>query len=117
MGVETSVNVGWYAILNDGTSCHKMTEILSEKYNKPEWNGFIWGTDPMCGTNNHYCIFQSKKYSTDIDLYDHTVLSFTTKSFMPQGVPAEIQEFVDAYRDEFGDDSIKVDFGLIAYAH
>lgn len=117
MGVETSVNLGWFVVINEDDDILENQDILADKHNKPEWGDFFIGTDPMCGDNDHYCVANDRRFSNNIDLYDHTVVSFTTDFKIPKEVPVEIKEFISAYIEEFGEGSIKLDYGLIAYAH
>lgn len=117
MGVHAVVELGWFVIINEDDDIIENQDILVYKHDKPEWEDFLIGTDPICGTNNHYCVFNRNNLSRGIDLYDHTVISFRTDFKIPTEPPAEIQEFIDAYKESFGEDSIKLDYGIIAYSH
>lgn len=117
MGVDTSVQLGWFVVINEDDDIIENQDILAVKHNKREWEDFFIGTDPMCGSYDHYCVVNRNNLSKRIDLYDHTVVSFTTDFKIPNEVPDEIKEFITAYMDQFGEDSIKLDYGLIAYAH
>lgn len=106
--IERNVNVGWYCILDKSINYQDACEELGNE--NPGWREFLAGTDPMLGENNHICVFNRTKDSKMVDAEDYIAFEFPTQ-LKPLSEKAE--QFVEAFRAKYGDNSIRVTCGLV----
>lgn len=107
MSVDRNLSVGWYCILDKSINFHDANDELGKE--NPQWRDFIVGTDPMLGQYNHICVFNTKD-SRLVDDEDYVAFEFPTQ--MPP-LSEKAERFVDAFREKYGDSSIRVVCGLV----
>lgn len=78
---------------------------------KGGWDDFIIGTDPMLGKNNHICVFNNTDDSTHYDTDGGLVVFDET----PRPLSETGARFVEAFKDTYGEDSIKLTYGMVVW--
>lgn len=117
MGVSTTVSFGYFCELRQDLEPYSACEQLAEHTGNQAYNEMLSGTDPMTGEYNHICVFNKRGMGSrfiDCGEIEHEVydLSATTPN-----LPEASRQFVEDFKALFGDDSITVRYGVVAYAH
>ena len=86
---------------------------LCEELGK-EWGEYITGTDPITGKNDNICVInRNNKDSIHMGYEDHFTHDFIDQ--LPPSMTETTKKFVDIVKERFGEDSIKVHYGLVIW--
>lgn len=104
MSVDTHTNIGWIVVLRKdlrADACYDMDG---------DWEDFIVGTDPMCGVDNHICVFNRTDDSNHYSLEELVEFDDARRPLSEMGA-----KFVEAFKQAYGEDSIKVVYGALRW--
>jgi hypothetical protein len=86
---------------------YEMCEELGRK-----WSEYIVSTDPMLGKNDNIAVLNDGGYLSD---EDHFTLDLT--NFEIPEMEDKTKQFIALFKERFGEDSIKVYYGLVNWFH
>lgn len=111
MGVSRNLSVGWYCEIPKSMDAYEICEEIAADNGK-QWEEFIIGTDPMCGDNDHICIFNTVN-QRDFDTSDHFHFSIPYLESKRKQVPPTIREFEQLVNAKYGDDTLILHYGVV----
>lgn len=106
MSINSNINIGWILVLREdlrADACYDM---------EGDWDDFIVGTDPICGRTNHICVFNRTRDSKHYNTEDEGLVEFDA---VRRPLSDNGAKFVEAFKKAYGEDSIKLTYGMVVW--
>jgi hypothetical protein len=130
MSFTTSIKFGWFCVLREDLDAYDACYDLADETGNEFYRELLASTDPITGKNAHICVFNKiVAGSHSIHLDDYTVVytdrlpaveitgaSYKINGLLPE-VPSIILQFINEFRNKYGDDSITLRYGLVVYQY
>lgn len=104
--MDTNTNIGWIVVLREDLRADLCYDMPGG------WDDFIIGTDPMCGTTDHICVFNKTDDSSHYDLERDGLIEFDGE---PRPLSKAASRFVEAFKENYGEDSIRLVYGAVMW--